>query len=80
MRVIDQEELAKLLHSTFNEAVLPSEDAEALGLDPAEEWHEEPEWRRDDYRRQADLILRQARVAVKPTPEPRSNVISFQSV
>lgn len=80
MRVIDSEELAKLLHATHNEAVMPSEDAEALGLDPAKEWHDEPQWRRDDYRRQAELILKQARVAVKPTAEPRSNVISFQVV
>lgn len=64
MRVIDQEELAILLYETHCD-IYPKEDREAMGLSEPPGWYEAAEFNREDFRRQAQLILEKARVALK---------------
>ena len=68
MRVIDEEELAILLYETEHQ-ILTEEDRKQAELDTPPAWHLAAEFNRDDYRAQARLILKRARVAVYPGPK-----------
>lgn len=61
MKVINAEELAILLYET-HQALLSSEDRVTMGIVCS--WDEEAEFNRDDFRKQAQLILKKARVAL----------------
>lgn len=67
MRILNEEELAILLYQTDNQ-ILTSDDRRAMGIAEPPDWHNQAEFNRDDYRAQARLILKQARVAAYPDP------------
>lgn len=65
MRIINQEELAMLLHKTLYGL---GEYRELTGrTQPA--WEDEAEFNKDDCRAQAGRLLEQVRVAIKPEAE-----------